>query len=1236
MRSYLWPNLEAGLQSRSFVLSVMWLVNEKVRERAAVWDFAAQSRERVAALFGRLCDAQWLRAAALTRDERVQLLRFLIGSYQALSNDHVRAEVLKLVHVPLWDAVSDVRRNVELCDAPKSIQKQWRMLASQKAKGKSFSRETSFFPFLFETFFAVLDDAAHCADEQLYVQRFLELCIDLLAQLPTRRYFRMFLDDQLLLARVRSVQSSLAPLTVKLVQMLKFYVDFEVDEFTGAALSAADVARLHAARITRLQEVAFRTYGSDNPHMRALAVANVGAVSSRASLEGFLKPLDDAALATLAAAVGIDASGKPRALVQEALVLQCQARSSQLEAINKMPLYPTENLLWDSSVIPSDSYMGLEPLALPKLNLQFLTFYDYLLRNYTLYRLEAVDDLAHHVRDVVSRMRPTTVADGRIKFEGWARMALPLRASKIIHVAEPLLGDDKPGEVRAEVTYSVHNFTGELRTEWEALARHDVVFLLTLTEPSATSSPFGLVRIRGGEIADIFDEDNTRMKLPGQRRNGNVRRLVLKMDPAQYHLDLLEDSNARASVYESFNLLLRRRPRENTFKGVLETVRTLINAHDVTVPAWLVDVFLGYGNAKGASPDPHAWLDYGDTFLSAEHLRACFAGRQLRFAQGDAAAPPFRLRTADDGVLEAASSAKLDGGPFPDGPVPRMNRVPFTGRQLDAIGSGAREGLTLVVGPPGTGKTDVAVQILSLLVRNHPEQRTVMLTHSNTALNQIFEKLIGLDIDPTQMVRLGYGEKMLSSTESFSQSGRVDALLARRLTLLAEVDRLAHSLGMAQAASFTCETAGHFFFQHVLARWEKFERDAEAAGTADYVMRHFPFSAFFAAAPRQPAFADLEGARACYRHLQRMFTQLADIQPLEVLRNQMDRNKFVLAKHSRIVAMTVTYAALQRQQLVKMGFRFDSVVMEEAGQVKEIESLIPLLMQEDRARLKRVVLIGDDNQLPPVVKNEAFQRYSNLDQSLFARFIRLGVPHVLLDSQGRCRPELADLFNWRYPQLGNLPHIGLDPSYAVANAGLRWTYQFIDVPDYQGVGEYSPKAHFFQNLGEAEYVVALFMYLRSLGYPASSISMLTTYRGQKHLLRDVVERRCASLAAYGRPAAISTVDKYQGQQNAIVLMSLVRTKHAGYLRDVRRLVVAMSRARVGLYVFGRLSLYQNVYELTPVFSQLLKRPSTLQVTTNGERFGHVTRLASDADVPTRDVKDCGQMAMLAVGSGRRE
>lgn len=75
----------------------------------------------------------------------------------------------------------------------------------------------------------------------------------------------------------------------------------------------------------------------------------------------------------------------------------------------------------------------------------------------------------------------------------------------------------------------------------------------------------------------------------------------------------------------------------------------------------------------------------------------------------------------------------------------------------------------------------------------------------------------------------------------------------------------------------------------------------------------------------------------------------------------------------------------------------------------------------------------------------------------------------------------------------------------------------------------------FQNLAEAEYCVAVFMYMRLLGYPAEKISILTTYNGQKHLIRDVINIRCASNPLIGRP------HKVRNQHHRVVAISITRT-----------------------------------------------------------------------------------------------
>ena len=87
-----------------------------------------------------------------------------------------------------------------------------------------------------------------------------------------------------------------------------------------------------------------------------------------------------------------------------------------------------------------------------------------------------------------------------------------------------------------------------------------------------------------------------------------------------------------------------------------------------------------------------------------------------------------------------------------------------------------------------------------------------------------------------------------------------------------------------------------------------------------------------------------------------------------------------------------------------------------------------------------------------------------------------------------------------------------------------------DTPDFEGVGESVPVPYFFQNLAEAEYMVTLYQFMRLVGYPADKISMLTTYNGQKALLKDVVERRCAHHPAFGIPHKVRKRDRVITQE----------------------------------------------------------------------------------------------------------
>jgi len=228
------------------------------------------------------------------------------------------------------------------------------------------------------------------------------------------------------------------------------------------------------------------------------------------------------------------------------------------------------------------------------------------------------------------------------------------------------------------------------------------------------------------------------------------------------------------------NILVRRKGKENNFKAVLETIRDLMTQAQsgTAVPHWLHDVFLGYGDpaaahyktlqakaaAEAAEDDEETEaadrvMDFRDTFLDAQHVvdafpaaKVVFTGTGSSSSSSSPPPPPYRLRFTDGdggdggsggsgGVVEVMAYSAPPPGPYPSD-LPKRNAVRFTPAQAEAVRSGMSRGLTLVVGPPGTGKTDVAVQIIANLYHNHPTAKTLIVTHSNAALNDLFAKIM--------------------------------------------------------------------------------------------------------------------------------------------------------------------------------------------------------------------------------------------------------------------------------------------------------------------------------------------------------------------------------------------------------------------------------------------------------------------------------------------------------------
>ena len=304
-------------------------------------------------------------------------------------------------------------------------------------------------------------------------------------------------------------------------------------------------------------------------------------------------------------------------------------------------------------------------------------------------------------------------------------------------------------------------------------------------------------------------------------------------------------------------------------------------------------------------------------------------------------------------------------------------------------------------------------------------------------------------------------------------------------------------------------------------------------------------------------------------------------------------------RNARVVGATVVGAA-RRLEAIRAATPF-AIVVEEACEVMEPTLMSVLAVQS----AQKVELIGDHRQLPAFVQNSWFNLETTMPSiktSLFERLVtgsvatrggRQGhrrnetdaepIDCTILDEQRRMRCNIADITRPDYSDLVNIvdhrltatqrigdtilrnprargskafsqleAHRQLSSGDPLCVPGILPTIYFWDIPDNNetrarvGLSACNPK--------EAVAVVALTKWLILCGTPASSISIITPYKGQKTEILSVLRkekvipayRHIAGAHGHGPPpestVIVSTVDRYQGDENDVVILSLVRTK----------------------------------------------------------------------------------------------
>ncbi len=243
--------------------------------------------------------------------------------------------------------------------------------------------------------------------------------------------------------------------------------------------------------------------------------------------------------------------------------------------------------------------------------------------------------------------------------------------------------------------------------------------------------------------------------------------------------------------------------------------------------------------------------------------------------------------------------------------------------------------------------------------------------------------------------------------------------------------------------------------------------------------------------------------------------------------------------------------------------RFDLAVIDEACQSTEPGSWIPLL------RVDRVVLAGDHCQLPPtVVSREAAAE--GFHRSLFERLIADLGPHIArrLTVQYRMHEAIAGFSSKEFYDAELVAdeavraHVLSELPGVVATPLTLTPVDFIDTAGASYDEEAEPDGESRQNPREAALVCLQVRQLMDAGLPPNDIAVIAPYAAQVRRLRELLPY--ATLE-------IDSVDGFQGREKEAVVISLVRSNpqgEIGFLADVRRMNVALTRARRKLIVIG--------------------------------------------------------------------
>lgn len=458
--------------------------------------------------------------------------------------------------------------------------------------------------------------------------------------------------------------------------------------------------------------------------------------------------------------------------------------------------------------------------------------------------------------------------------------------------------------------------------------------------------------------------------------------------------------------------------------------------------------------------------------------------------------------------------------------TPHDNRLNPSQRKAisDALGS---PDLFLIHGPPGTGKTSTLIEFIYQACRRG--EKLLATADSNTAVDNMLERLAKRDL---KVVRIGHPVRIAEALHKYS------------------IHYIFEQESQSAALKEAWEEIG------ALAAARDLHSKPTAARSRGMSPDRILSLVHKGKTQRGISKETMQSMASWIKQNQKIDHKVAALR---------EREAEIYNRIIREADVVLATNSMTRSDML-LAHRFDLAVIDEGSQQMLPSTLIPI------AKAERFVIAGDHKQLPPtVISNEP-----RLQNTLFEMLIERYPHHTrMLTVQYRMHEEIMAFPNTRFYD----GRLHADPSVAhhtLADIGVAEStlfpallsphapLAFADTASTDTAEAQSPRSNSYYNETEADLAVTLAKELIKMGLHADDIGIITPYAAQIKAIKKRLETD-------GIYVETKTVDGFQGREKEAIIISFVRSNpkgEIGFLKDARRLNVAVTRARRKLICIG--------------------------------------------------------------------